>query len=660
MKKFKSVVPIVSVSLLALMAYYVVLFLIVDNRTSNFWVGVLFVLLSWGCLIIEGLTLFQVDKPWVVSDVLIDQARNAAFWNNEYFPVFLKRLRQIISANELKGVFKLPIDDEQISGVKSNRIAASRERLHDSIISDDNFKLGVLQNSISKGGEPLHVGISVNDFTKHALIVGMPGSGKTNFALGMLIRLWRDFGVPFLVVEPTESEYRSLIDAIPNLRVFTPGKSDVAPFPINPFVPPDGVTVEGYIPSLMEAFKAAFSMPSPLPDIFMSAINDCYNEYGWKKSSKANDEGVRWFGLYEFIKVFKKKINLLDYKGDVKSNFESAGVVRLVSMLEQNSSIYDTVNAVPISDLIRHPTIIELNAINNQEQKALIMALILIAIYVHTKNNVPSDGKLKNVLMIDEAHVLLSGGGIKQDYQVNAQGTTIEALENMIAEIRSYGTSVVISDQSPIRMGRNIIANTNLKVSFRLVETENRSSIKTSTNMNDAQFEMLGRLSVGEAFIHHGKVDEPLLIRTYNVHDIATIRNVVMDDELKPHLTYWDDHKMLLIPFRECQYCNQCDESCNDSIREEAEHISIRLVNSILSNIKTKEDFVKLLVNLDSHINEVYRTDCEGDTLKRLANCVKIHFLRKALLTKDYGITNDEYEKIIRHQKFLKGEKDNG
>ena len=64
--------------------------------------------------------------------------------------------------------------------------------------------------------------------------------------------------IPFLVIEPTKTEYRALIDRIPDLQIFTPGKNKVSPFVINPFLPPKGITVEQYIPSLLSAFKAAF------------------------------------------------------------------------------------------------------------------------------------------------------------------------------------------------------------------------------------------------------------------------------------------------------------------------------------------------------------------------------------------------------------------
>ena len=284
----------------------------------------------------------------------------------------------------------------------------------------------------------------------------------------MLLQFWKDFQIPFLAIEPTKTEYRSLIDAISELQIFTPGKNNVSPFVINPFIPPKGVTVESYTPSLAAAFKAAFSMPNPLPDIFLGAVNDCYTEYGWKKSSTIDDPDIELFGMYEFIRVFKKTIEHSNYKGDTKANIESAGIVRLISLIEQNRNIYDTIHTIPIGDLLHHPTVLELNAINNKEQKSLIMALMLILFCVYTKNNVSGDGKLKNVLLIDEAHVLL-GQKSGSSEGADSQGSTVETLEDLIKEIRSYGTSIIIADQSPTSVGKEIVANTDVKIMFKLV-----------------------------------------------------------------------------------------------------------------------------------------------------------------------------------------------
>lgn len=594
--------------------------------------------------------------PWIINNILIEKAREASFWSRSDSPIAMKRMKQLMTVAELRGIFKFPIDDGRLIGIDSNKISKNRERLHKSVISNDSFKVGTIYSDSRSGrGDDTVAGVELNDFTKHGLIVGMPGSGKTNFSIGLLYRMWSEFGIPFIAIEPTKSEYRSLIDEIPDLQVFTPGKNKVSPYIVNPFIPPTGVTVESYIPSLTAAFKAAFSMPDPLPSILLSTINDCYNEYGWRNDSTKDDPGVQRFGLYEFIRTFKNKVQHLDYKGDVKSNIESAGVVRLISLIEQNSNIYDTVNTIPLEDFLNRPTVIELNAINDKEQKSLIMAFLLIMICSHTKNNVAGDGKLKNIFLIDEAHVLLSNNAtVNPDGSKGAQGSTVEALEDMIAEIRSYGTGIIVADQSPARIGRNIIANTNVKVVFKLVEKENKDEISTSIGMEEADYDLLGRMGVGEALLHHGRLYRPLHIKTYNVNDIATMRKVISDSEVSRLTTYWDAHRELLIPYNECSLNQGCRGYCDLTLRSNADFIAKRLISTYLYRLNDKKILIQFLVGMDSQIDKMLEENSNIKSSLKLRNCIKIKFFRKALIDRNYGITNAEYNRILNHPNFIK------
>lgn len=594
-------------------------------------------------------------NPWLISEVLVYKAREQRFWGQKNAPVQYIRFKQLITARELRSVFKFPMDDGKAIGLEVKKVPGNREKLHNSVISEDNFKIGVIQNAAkSSKDDAAHAGIALNEFTKHGLIVGMPGSGKTNFSLGLLLQFWNDFKIPFLAIEPTKNEYRSLIDSIPELQIFTPGKSGVSPYIVNPFLPPKGVTVESYAPSLMSAFKAAFSMPDPLPDIFLASINECYNEYGWRPDSTIENETVQRFGLYEFIKVFKRRIQNMDYKGDVKSNMESAGVVRLMSLIEQNSNIYDNINTIPLEDLLCKPTVIELNAINNSEQKSLIMALLLILICVYTKNNIAGDGKLKNVMLIDEAHVLLAGSGNKRDESADSQGSTVKALEDMVAEIRSYGTSIIIADQSPTKVGRGIVSNTNVKIIFRLVEKENKDEIATTTNMAEADYDIMGRLGVGEAMIHYGLIHTPLHIKTYNVLDRATIRPVISDSEISELSAYWHEHADLLIPHIECGYNCECKSDCDFKVRNNADFFATRLKNTLLPQIRDKVDFIKTLQGLGTHLKQLLSENPNIIFSWRLYNCVKIKFLRKVMIEKSFGISKADYKKILENPNFLK------
>ena len=595
-------------------------------------------------------------SPWLVSEVLVNKAREQRFWGAKTAPTQYIRFKQLITARELRSVYKFPMDDGKTIGLEVKKVLGNREKLHQGVISEGNFKVGIIQNTSNSAGEAgAHVGIALDDFTRHGLIVGMPGKGKTNCSMGLLLQFWNDFSIPFLVIEPTKSEYRSMIDNIEDLQIFTPGKSNVSPYIVNPFIPPKGVTIESYVPSLMTAFKAAFSLTAPLPDIFLASINECYNEYGWRLDSTSEDATVQKFGMYEFIRVFKRRIQNMDYKGDVKANLESAGVVRLVSLIEQSSSIYDNINTIPLEDLLKKPTVIELNAISDKEQKSLIMALLLIFICVYTKNNVVGDGKLKNVMLIDEAHVLLSAGRAKNNGAADTQGSTIEALEDMIAEIRSYGTSIIIADQSPTQVGRNIIANTNVKIIFNLVEKENKDAVSTATNMTAADYDALGRFDKGEAMLHYSHVYTPLHINTYNVFDsYGEIRPSISDEEIASLSTYWQKHSELLIPHNECRYNCECRCDCDFKVRTNADYLATRLKNSLLPGINDRVEFIKTLQGLGTHFKELLDEKPDIVFSWRLYNCIKIKFLRKAMLEKDLGISKTDYRKILENEKFLK------
>ena len=82
----------------------------------------------------------------------------------------------------------------------------------------------------------------------------------------------------------------------------------------------------------------------------------------------------------------------------------------------------------------------------------------------------------------------------------------------MIAEIRSYGTSMIIADQSPTKVSREVVANTDIKVAFRLVQGVEKELIADSTNMDESQKEELSRLRTGEAFVFHSLLDAPQLV----------------------------------------------------------------------------------------------------------------------------------------------------
>ena len=560
----------------------------------------------------------------------------------EITPVHFRRMVHMISAAEAMTFFHAPIDDGTITGIPVNRIRVTRETFAKGIIDESNIRLGRLMGT---GSDTIPFGAPLNGFTRHALVVGMPGTGKTTFMVNLLLQLYRR-GIPFLAIEPTKSEYRAMIDTIPDLQVFTPGKNSVVPFIINPFLPPDSITLETFKPSLVSAFKAAFSMPSPLDILFASAIDACYVSHGWRNYSKRGDLGTRPFGLHEFIQKFREVIGNSNYSAETKGNMESAGVFRLLNLIIQNGNIYDTENSVPLHDLLRKPTIIELNAIDNQEQKALIMALLLINIVLYTKHNQAGDGNLKNILLIDEAHVLLGGGNASaQEGSADAGASTVKALQNMIVEIRSYGTGIIIADQSPQKVTKEIVGNTDVKVMFQLVQIEDKQMIAASSNMSKVDEDQLSRLNTGEAYAYYRGLEEPVRIMTDDIRKRENIRLVLSDDELHQRMHYWDDKAELLRPYGQCSICGACPK-CDFVLRDDARYYVDQMFMKDKPLIKDKQALFMRIVNMDKRLRELSTNYC-GEKYGQLLYCICVKYIRKAALETPAVLSQTETERLL-------------
>lgn len=542
----------------------------------------------------------------------------------------------LITREEAYSLFELPYDDGRIRGFEVNMDRRLRTLPNEMFFSDDNIKFGFMKGE----SYPKAFGVPLPFFTRHSLIVGMPGTGKTTFAVNLLLQM-HGKGIPFLAIEPTKTEYRALIDAVPDLAVFTPGQNDVVPFVLNPFLPPSGISLEVFKPSLFSAFKAAFSMPSPLDILFNRAVDECYMQHGWRTYSKAEDEDVEIFGLHEFVLVFKRIIRESSYSRESKNNMEAAGVFRLMNLIVQGGSVYDNIHSVPIEDLLSKSTVIELNAIEDREQKALVMALLLVHIVLYTKHRQKGDGVLKNIILMDEAHVLLGGGERSiQEGNPDAGQATVQALQNMIAEIRSYGTGIVVSDQSPKKVTAEIVGNTDLKMVFQLVQKDDKEMIAKATNMDDGSGNEISRLNTGEAFAYCRGLQAPIKICTSDIRAEKGIRLAVSNDEISSRVEYWNGHGGLLIPYQQCYLLGLC-RCCDRRVREDSNYYAQRFFLERRKDIKTEKDVFVCACELSDWMEGVVPYFHKGK-MGRLINCTRIKFLRKAAIETDIDL-NDRF-----------------
>lgn len=556
--------------------------------------------------------------PWAVNEIVLGKDRNYNIWNSGKFSNALYRLPYIITSEEAVEFMRLPIGCDRVSaGLKINESSKGAKSYTSNIINAGDITVGRLRSS-AKGDT---IGFSLRDLAKHMLIVGTPGSGKTTFSVSLLDRLWKQHKIPFLVIEPAKNEYRALVQSIPDLQVFTPGKNFISPFVFNPFVPPKNVKLETYKSTLKTAFAAAVSMTTPLDKIFEESINNCYSDFRWLDTYTVNDKG-KIFNISDFIKCFQETFDEIGYTGDAR-NIGRAGVVRLNSLV----NLFDNYFSIPIEDILQRPTIIELAAIENSDQKALLIALLLLSILAYVNANYVGEGGLRNVILLEEAHVLLDADTNAGQGDANPSAIAQGLVKRMLAEIRSYGVGIIIADQSPRKVSTDVVALTDMKMVFRLVESEDKQIIGDSTNMSDAQIQRMAKLKPGEAFLFFNRLDEPEEVITPDYRLENNISITLSDEGIRSLTTYWKKKEQFLRPYPQCQLVPYCSETCDYSRRILAREIARRIfVRHFKADTK---DFASVR-EVFGQISRLVKNELNDEEFSReLLSCVKVHLWRK-------------------------------
>ena len=575
--------------------------------------------------------------PWAVHEVILGTDRNPSVWNVGQNLNAFYYLPYVITAEEASEFFRFPIGSDTVyAGLNVNESGKASRTYAGNVVDGGDIMVGTLKSS-SQGKT---IGISLKDLTKHMLVVGTPGSGKTTFSVSLLDRLWKDHKIPFLVIEPAKNEYRALVQSIPDLQVFTPGKNFISPFVFNPFVPPKNVKLESYKSVLKTAFAAAASMSSPLDKIFEETVNNCYSDFRWLDTYTSDSKGGV-FNISDFVKCFKETFDKIGYTGDAK-NIGLAGLVRLQGLV----NLFDNYHSIPIEDLLTKPTVIELAAIENSDEKSLIIALLLLSILSYVNSNYIGDGNLKNVVLLEEAHVLLDADtSTAGEGEANPSAIAQGLVKRMLAEIRSYGVGIIIADQSPRKVTTDVVALTDIKMAFRLVEATDKQMLADSSNMNEIQEQRLAKLKPGEALFFFGKLDEPEEIKTEDYRLSNKIDITLSDDRIKSLSTYWNNRKDKLRPYPECNYCQFCTVECDYNKRTLGRQVAKRI---FVKNFKPDSAHSQLVKNVFSQMESLIKHELNDEPFdKHLFACVEIHLLRQIKYGTKIKISDATIQKTI-------------
>lgn len=373
-------------------------------------------------------------------------------------------------------------------------------------------------------GEPTTemVSVSLDNLSRHLLVTGITGSGKTNTVQGICRQL-DDHSVPWLVIEPgAKSEYRNL-HASTAPHVFRLGSSTpdgpAVPFRFNPFYFPRGVEVLPHIDRLKAAFNAAFPMYASMPYLLEEAIVKCYEESGWDLESSTNSKATHpanpWSDpahhllfpiLGDLLPKIDEVVAAKRYDLRLEMDLSAALRARLGSLLlGAKGSMLNTRHTLDLPHLLKHRVVLEMAAMGSDEEKVLMMGFLIGSLFEAAQvAGLSGDGKLRHVLVIEEAHRLLRAAPPGDNPEIaNVRGAAVEQFSHLLSELRAFGHGVVVVDQSPSRLLPDVVRSTHLKIVHQLSAEEDRLAVGTAMALDSSQTRDLARLrrERGEAVV---------------------------------------------------------------------------------------------------------------------------------------------------------------
>jgi hypothetical protein len=357
-------------------------------------------------------------------------------------------------------------------------------------------------------------GLREQEMIEHVGIFGRSGAGKTNLGFLMVQQLVKA-GKPVLILD-FKRNYRDLL-ALPgfeSVAVYTIGRS-VAPLSFNPLIPPPGTSPQTWLKKLIAVIAHAYLLGDGVMFLLQEAINQAYETAGVYAGSVD-----RWPTFAEVLEILKQRKVMGREAGWMASALRALASLCFGEMDTLVNRGHDR-----IEDLLTRPAILELDALTQSDK--VFVASCLVQYIHHLRMTEPVREILKSIIVIEEAHHILSG-----ERQSLAGGQSV--MEIAFREMREFGTGIILLDQMPSTISAPALANTYALLSFNIKHRSDVNAISQAMLLEEQEKDILGRLQIGQAVVRlQGRSARPFMIR---VPEFPIHKGQVTDTKVIQHM----------------------------------------------------------------------------------------------------------------------------
>lgn len=369
---------------------------------------------------------------------------------------------------------------------------------------------------LDDGGTPRQwLELPVDDLCRHLLIAGMTGSGKSVTCEHLLLELWCEHRIPWMVIEPgMKTGYRGLLrsDLGRDLNLWSVGDPRKPRLALNPLSAPPGIALAEHTAALFAIISSAFELVAPMPEVLATAIERTYERHGWNLAGLVpHGPPPPFSALVEEVDRCSRE---LGYGPEVTGNIRAGLLLRLNRLLRGPlAPELVSPRGFDVGAFVSRPTVVELSALPDAASQAFVSGILALALRHHWRVAGESS-RLRHVLVIEEAHRLLKS--VQETAANAARVRATEDFAHLLAELRGFGVGIVLVDQTPAALIPSAIANTGTKILHRLDHPDDRELAGRSAGIPSEEVDLLGGLAVGQAILRSDRNLKPYRIALPN------------------------------------------------------------------------------------------------------------------------------------------------